>query len=69
MAKENRRNWAEMPEQAWWGEYRYEMSASLAHGLLATASKKEKTDPQKFLCDYINREFGNKGYCVEVFIN
>lgn len=30
MAKENKTNWAEMPEQAWWGEYRYEMPTSLA---------------------------------------
>lgn len=69
MAKEKRTNWAEMPEQAWWGEYQYKMPSSLAQGLLATASKGEKADPRKFLCDYVNREFGIKGYCVEVFVN
>ena len=53
---------------AWYGEIRYEMPKSLAQGLLANARKEEKANPQKFLCDFVNRECSVKGTCVEVFI-
>ena len=66
---ETKINQTEMPEQAWWGEYRYEMPRSLANGILSTAGKEGKTDPQKVLCDYVNRECLIKGYCTEVLIN
>lgn len=65
---EKKTNWAEMPDQAWWGEYRYEMPRSLAQGLLSTAKKEEKVDPQKFLCDFVNRECLIKGHCSEVLL-
>lgn len=49
-------------------EFEYQMPRSLAQGLLAVESKKVN-DPQKFLVDYVNREFGLKGHCTKVVVS
>lgn len=53
-------------------EIQYQMPKEFAAGLIAAekASKNKKiSDPQKFLCDYVNREFGLNGYCTQVVLN
>lgn len=49
-------------------EFEYQMPKSLAHGLIAAENKKV-TDPQQFLVDYVNREFGLKGHCTRVVVS
>ena len=48
-------------------EFDYQMPKSLAKGLLA-AEPKKVTDPQKYLVDYVNREFGLRGHCRKVVV-
>jgi hypothetical protein len=48
-------------------EYEYHMPRSLANGLI-TAENKKVNDPQKFLVEYVNREFGLKGHCTKVVV-
>ena len=48
-------------------EFDYHMPKSLAKGLLAAESKKV-TDPQKYLVDYVNCEFGLRGHCRKVVV-
>ncbi len=48
-------------------EYEYQMPKSLANNLIAAEGKKI-SDPQKFLVDYVNREFGLIGHCNKVVV-
>ena len=47
--------------------FEYSMPKSLAMTLVK-AEKKRPNDVQKFLCDYVNREFGLKGYVTSVIL-
>lgn len=48
-------------------EIEYRMPRTLAKDLLKNRKGDEKKlDNQKFLCDYINREYGLLGYCTKV---
>lgn len=45
----------------------YHMCKSVAEGLLNNRKDSEKKiEPIKYLCDYVNREFGIKGICIDV---
>lgn len=45
----------------------YKMPKAMIIDLLNSRTKaEEKIDPQKYLCDYINYEYGLLGYCVRV---
>ena len=48
-------------------EYDYQMPKSLANALV-NAEGKKVNDPQKFLVDYVNREFGLVGRCNRVVV-
>ena len=48
-------------------EFEYQMPSSLAFKLIAAEGKKV-TDRQRFLVDYVNREFGLKGRCTKVLV-
>lgn len=64
MKKSNKKENSIMKE-----EIRYKMSKDLAKSLLAARSNGEKKkNPQAYLCEYVNREFGLKGFCVEVVL-
>ena len=45
----------------------YSMPKALAQTLIHS-EKKRPPDPQQFLCDYINREFGLKGNVTRVVL-
>lgn len=49
-------------------EYEYKMPRSLAQGLI-DAENKKVNDHQKFLVDYVNREFGLIGHCTRVIVS
>ena len=49
-------------------EFEYKMPSSLASALIAAENKKIN-NRQQYLIDYVNREFGLKGYCTNVVIN
>lgn len=54
-----------------WGGHRglieYHMNRKDAEDILLLQKREGKrTDPQKWLCDYINETFGLIGYCVKV---
>ena len=45
----------------------YEMSKEMAKQILATRKGTEQNmQPQEFLCQVVNEEFGIKGHCVKV---
>ena len=48
-------------------EFEYQMPRSLANNLISAENKKIN-DPQKFLVDFVNREFGLKGHCTKVVV-
>lgn len=45
----------------------YSMPKELATNLIHS-EKKKVPDPQQFLCDYVNREFGLKGHVTSVIL-
>ena len=48
-------------------ELQYSMPKAMADALIrAEKSGGKKVDPQKFLCDYVNKEFGLKGNVTQV---
>lgn len=48
----------------------YKMTEPVAAALLKTRKKNEmKMPPKDYLRDYVNREYGLRGYCVNVVIN
>lgn len=47
--------------------FEYQMSSELARALL-DAENKKIPDPQKYLVDYVNREFFLKGHCTAVVV-
>ena len=51
-------------------EIGYSMSKTLANNLIRAekAAGKKVNNPQQFLCDYVNREFGLKGYVTQVLL-
>jgi hypothetical protein len=42
----------------------YKMSADMANLILK--DNKKRINPQEFLCDYVNKEFGLKAHCIRV---
>ena len=49
------------------GTIEYKMSKGLADEIIKSA--KNKKSPQEILCDYVNAQFGLKGYCVKVLVD
>ena len=50
-----------------YGNFEYEMSKEMAKQILATRKGTEQNmQPQEFLCQVVNEEFGIKGHCVKV---
>ena len=51
-------------------EISYSMPKSLADSLIRAEklAHKKVNNPQQFLCDYVNREFGLKGNVTEVIL-
>ena len=48
------------------GVIEYKMSKTMAENILR--ENKGKGNPQKALCDFVNTQFGIKGYCVRVIV-
>ena len=49
-------------------DFEYQMPKSLAQAIISAEGKKV-SDRQKFLVDYVNREFGILGHCTKVIVN
>ena len=49
------------------GVVEYTMSKLMADEIIK-ASKSQKT-PQEILCEYVNSQYGLKGYCVKVIVD
>ena len=50
-----------------YGYCEYVMSPECATDILATRNKSEqKGDPQQYLCNYVNEQYGLMGYCTVV---
>lgn len=47
------------------GFIEYKMPVAMIKDLLYN-DKKAKSDPQRFLCDYVNDQYNLMGYCVRV---
>ena len=51
--------------------FKYKMEAGLAYSILRTAKRKgspNSKENQKYLCEYINHEFGLIRPCIEVIL-
>ena len=49
------------------GTIEYKMSKGMADEIIKVA--KSKKTPQEILCNYVNSEFGLKGFCVKVLVD
>ncbi len=51
-----------------YGAYEYKMSKESAHDILYENGKKVPGDNATLLCDYVNSQYGLKGYCASVIV-
>ena len=64
-SKEPRHYWIPESQNEKCGFCEYVMSADAATAILEERNKAEqKIDPQKYLCDYVNSQYGLMSYCV-----
>ena len=63
----NRKTNYNIPADVYAEPIEYKMSKQMADGIIKDA--KGKGNPQVLLCDFVNTQFGLKGYCVRVIVS
>lgn len=56
-----------LPPEICSGVIEYKMGRLMASTIIQEA--KSNRQPQEILCDYVNNNFGLKGYCIKVIID
>lgn len=52
------------------GFIEYNMPRAIAESILSDRKGKEKgSDPQKYLCDFVNEQYHMIGYCLKVIVS